>query len=158
MTISDDFLYLRKELDRLVGSLTYKTILGALDRIEAAYGRHQDAILDFGTAMSLTRDDQNELDARHKERGEAEADGDCEEIEVEIPGVDQKLVEEALEEAQALGGRRHSGSKEDARRILKKCIGALRRGAERRGDKETLSKLEGNVDDLVDQIMREKKA
>jgi hypothetical protein len=70
VTISDDFIYLRKEFDRILPNLCRKKITGALDRIEAAYGRHQDAVIDFGTATRLTRDDDKELEARRKDRGE----------------------------------------------------------------------------------------
>lgn len=65
MTTSDDFLYLRKEIDRLASSSVAEKLMKTLSRIENAYRRHQDAIIQMSDNAALgsrlTRDDVREI-------------------------------------------------------------------------------------------------
>jgi len=130
-TTSNDFMFLRKEIDRLHGSDGEK-LVKAVDRIENSYRRLQDAILDAST-NHLTREDLEELAELAKDREEnarAEADAEV-----------------------ASSGRRRSLAKLEARRLLKRLVIDMR---VKHGAHETLNLLEANLDEIAEQITKEK--
>ena len=115
MSISDDLLFIRKELNKL-GASVRENLVKALDRVEASFHRHQDALLEVdGGIGHLTQGDFEALKERSEVREEPRALGQCisckgevlsSEFRAEAPdGSDrfmcQKCCQEACEKANA---------------------------------------------------------